>query len=92
MFLKSSIRKTNGRPVGKCGAHARRRWKTLRPARRVIASSRRHVGDTGGRPTIRAWIVSAASVGITRRADGDASPDDHLTPRPHCSVSVSGVG
>jgi len=45
------------------------------------------IGGAGGCPTIRAGIVSPASV-----AAAQATPDDHFTAGPHRRVIVSGTG
>ena len=55
----------------------------------VKVSANGRVGGAGGRPTIRAGIVSAAGVRI---ADIISAPDDHFTAGPHCRVNVSGSG
>jgi hypothetical protein len=49
------------------------------------------VGSAGGRPAIRAGIVSASGVQCVERLI-KASPDDHFTASasPHCRVSESG--
>ena len=49
------------------------------------------VGGAGGCPTVRAGIVSSASVQIDSAASTSA-PDDHFTASPHCRVTGSGSG
>ena len=78
MFLKSSIRKTNGRPVGKCGAHARRRWKTLRPARLkfIHFTSCIQLHRQSSRPAL---VLRAMETHVTLERLLDVAADDDLT-------------
>ena len=58
---------------------------------RVEVSASGRVGRAGGRPAIRARIVSPA--GIESVKDETCStPDDHFTASPHCPVTVAGRG
>src|SRR5436190_1095065 len=52
----------------------------------MIVSSRRHVGGTGGCPTVCVGIVPSASIGRW-----PATPNDHFTASPNGSVAVSRV-
>ena len=63
---------------------------TASPHCRVTVSGSGRVGRAGGRPTIRAGIVSPA--GVEKVAGVSSAPDDHFTAGPHCRVTVSGSG
>src|SRR5204863_5470754 len=63
---------------------------TATPHCRVTCSGIGCVGSAGGGPTIRAGIVSAASVQI--HAAIISTPDDHFTASPHCCGNGSGSG
>src|SRR5206468_3671475 len=59
---------------------------TVDPHCRVLRSSSGCVGGAGGRPTIRARVVSPTGV------QAKSTPDDHFTASPHCRVIVSARG
>jgi len=61
------------------------------PNRRIIVSCSRCVSGAGGCPTIRAGIVSAASVQIAEAAIRASAPDNHFAAGPHCGVKVSAI-
>ena len=61
---------------------------TAGPHCRVTASGSGRVGGAGGRPTIRAGIVSAAGVQIGWCSI--SAPDDHFAAGPHCRVTALG--
>src|SRR6476660_627765 len=63
---------------------------TASPHRRVILSANGRVDRGGGRPAIRAGIISPAAIEIV--AEVAAAPDDHFTAGPHCRVTESGDG
>ena len=60
------------------------------PDRRVLVSSIRRVGGAGGRPTVRAGIVSSA--GVKNEGIILPTPDDHFTAGPDCAVVDSAIG
>jgi hypothetical protein len=59
------------------------------PDRCVIVSCVGHVCDTSGCPIVRVRIISAASVEAHPLSYQFASPDDHFTGGPHCSMIVA---
>ena len=56
-----------------------------------MVSGSGRVGGAGGRPTVRAGIVSPAGVQIVPTPVISA-PDDHFAAGPHCRVIRSGSG
>ena len=63
---------------------------TAGPHCRVIASARGRVDGAGRCPTVRAGIVSPASV--ERRIAVISAPNDHFTAGPDCRVTARAVG
>src|SRR5205823_7611058 len=63
---------------------------TAGPHCRVKVSGFGRVGGAGGRPTVRAGIVSPT--GVEKVQASNSAPDDHFTAGPHCRVTVSGRG
>src|SRR5437660_10647889 len=58
------------------------------PHRCVRVSRRGCVVEARSHPTIRAWVVSAASIAIVKGGIG-AAPDNHFSRAPHRSVTNS---
>src|SRR6185369_4682954 len=61
---------------------------TASPHCRVTVSGKGRVRRGGGRPTIRAGVVSRA--GVKNVGVVSSTPDDHFTAGPHCRVELSG--
>ena len=58
-----------------------------RPDCGVRTPRRGRVGNAGGDPTIRTWVISAASIAIVKRGI-DATPDNHFATGPYRGVTI----
>src|SRR2546423_14348065 len=64
------------------------------PHCRMNLTTSRRVGGAGGRPTIRAGIVSSTGVEVLGRASPllNNFPANHFTASPHCPVTLACSG